>query len=130
MKMKKITNGLVKLILLAGLVKSATAGPVVFKTYGRMIGEVELEDGRRIEALKGIENSEIPEGAVQYEEWSPWENIEGTPNSFPIKKVIDYNNNGKFDEEDHYTLRNEGEGKNPVKGQKLLDELKRYFFIC
>lgn len=83
-----------------------------------------LWDGLKKEGMEYLEL--IYEGGIICKDRYPF--LKTKKGIRPLYSLIDYNNDGKFNEEDYYTdYKTKKEENNSRKGQRLLNRLKSYF---
>jgi len=124
MKMKKTLMAILAAAMLA-LPMNVRADEVV-KPYCGLVEHVETEYNTTILKCDGENGAFIPERAVEYTELK---DTEYGQRSRLVKRVIDYNGDGIFNGQDYYIdiKTKESKGKDTFKGQKILNELKKYF---
>ena len=124
--MKKTLATIMAMAVLAMPIMVRADADSAEKPYGGTLEYVKTLCHTTAFKVEGEKGAVVPEGAVEYTELIGAEYGQKT---MLIRRVMDYNGDGIFNGNDYYTdaETKEGDGKDPVKGQNILNELKSYF---
>ena len=124
--MKKTLIAILAATILAMPLNVRADADVAKKPYCSAVESVNTMFNTTVLKVDGGKGAVVPEGAVEYTELKDAEDGHRT---VLTKRAMDYNGDGIFNGNDYYmdAETKESNGKDAAKGQKILNELKKYF---